>query len=139
MRVLIDTNVLVSAALQDKDPEAVIKWVVVHPDWLWLATHDILAEYKAVLNRPKFGLPRSLLERWFALLDEVTTLTIVDVDVPIEYPRDHKDAMFLSCAVAAQADYLITGDRDFAEARRLLVTTILSVSQFKRLVCDVIS
>lgn len=49
------------------------------------------------------------------------------------------DAMFLSCAVAAQADYLVTGDRDFTEARRLLVTTILSVSQFKRLVCNVIS
>lgn len=137
MRVVIDTNVLVSAALQDKDPEAVIKWVVVHPDWLWLVTPDILAEYKAVLSRPKFGLPRALLDRWFTLLDEVTTLAIVDV--PIEYLRDHKDAIFLSCAVASQADYLITGDRDFTEARRLLVTTILSVSQFKRLVCNVIS
>ncbi len=137
MRVVIDTNVLVSAALHDKDPEAVIKWVVVHPDWLWLVTPDILAEYEAVLSRPKFGLPRDLLDRWLALLDEVTTLAVGDV--PIEYPRDHKDAMFLSCAVSAQAAYLITGDRDFTEARRLLVTTILSVSQFKRLVCNVIS
>lgn len=137
MRVVIDTNVLVSAALHDKDPEAVIQWIVAHPDWLWLATPDILAEYNAVLSRPKFGLSRDLLDRWCALLDEVTTLAIVDV--PIEYPRDYKDAKFLSCAVAAQADYLITGDRDFTEARRLLVTAILSVSQFKRLVCDAIS
>jgi hypothetical protein len=30
MRVVIDTNVLVSAALKDKDPEAVIKWVIAH-------------------------------------------------------------------------------------------------------------
>ena len=46
MRVVIDTNVLVSAALKDRDPEAVITWVVAHPDWLWLATPEILAEYK---------------------------------------------------------------------------------------------
>lgn len=34
MRVVIDTNVLVSAALKDRDPEAIITWVVAHPDWL---------------------------------------------------------------------------------------------------------
>ena len=116
MRVVIDTNVLVSAALKDRDPEAVITWVVAHPDWLWLVTPEILAEYQGVLSRPKFGLPKELLDRWFA----------------------QKDAIFLACAIAAQADYLITGDRDFTAARKLTTTTILPVSQFKRLVCDVI-
>ena len=88
---------------------------------------------KEVLGRPKFGLPAALLTRWFALLDAVTTQVIVDQ--PIEFPRDRKDAIFIACAIAARADYLITGDRDFIEARKLLTTTIVSVSQFKRLVC----
>lgn len=136
MRVVIDTNVLVSAALKDRDPEAVITWVVAHPDWLWLVTPEILAEYKEVLSRPKFGLPKELLDRWFALLAAATTPVVVDL--PIEYPRDQKDAVFLACAIVAQADYLITGDRDFTAARKLTTTTILPVSQFKRLVCDVI-
>jgi len=35
---------------------------------------------------------------------------------------------------AADADYLITGDRDFSETQKLLKTTILSVSQSARLV-----
>jgi putative PIN family toxin of toxin-antitoxin system len=133
MRAVIDTNVLVSAVLKDRDPEAVIRWVVAHPDWLWLATPEILAEYKEVLSRPKFGLAAALLARWFALLDAATTQVIVDQ--PIEFPRDPKDAIFIACAMAAQADYLITGDRHFTEARKLLTTTIMSVSQFKRLVC----
>ena len=136
MRVVIDTNVLVSAALKDRDPEAVIQWVVAHPDWLWLVTPEILAEYKAVLSRPKFGLPQELLDRWFALLDAVTTPVLADP--PLKFPRDQTDAAFLACAVAGQADYLITGDRDFTEARKLLTTTILHVSQIKRLVCDVV-
>lgn len=138
MRVVIDTNVLVSAALKDRDPEVVIKWVVAHPNWLWVVTPEIVAEYKAVLARPKFGLTRDLLDHWFVLLDSATALLVLDPPA-FEYPRDPKDAIFIACAIAVQADYLITGDRDFGQARKLLSTTILSVAQFKRHVCDAIA
>ncbi|MCS6909262.1 MAG: hypothetical protein NZM11_01645 [Anaerolineales bacterium] len=37
---------------------------------------------------------------------------------------------------AAEADYLITGDRDFVEAKKSATTTILSVSLFKKLIID---
>ena len=33
-------------------------------------------------------------------------------------------------------DFLITGDRDFSEARKFGRTKIISVSQFNRLVCE---
>lgn len=65
---------------------------------------------------------------WFEILD--TFPTIIDVSVKIDFSRDNKDAKFLACAVTADADFLITGDSDFTEA-------IISVSSFKRLVCDV--
>lgn len=52
----------------------------------------------------------------------------------IPFPRDVKDAMFLACAVASDADYFITGDRDFTEARKLVNTRIVSVNQFEALV-----
>lgn len=73
-------------------------------------------------------------ERWFNILNAATTL--IEVDVEIDFPRDRKDAKFLACAVAAEADFLITGDRDFIEAQ-MPNTAIISVSLFKRLVCDV--
>jgi len=56
------------------------------------------------------------------------------VDGIVNFPRDQKDAKFLACALANDADYLISGDSDFREAHTLLNTTILSVSMFKRLV-----
>jgi uncharacterized protein len=43
---------------------------------------------------------------------------------------------FIACALAGRANFLITGDRDFTEAQALMDTTIISVSLFKRLVCD---
>jgi putative PIN family toxin of toxin-antitoxin system len=134
VKVVIDTNVLVSAILKNKDPEAVILWVAAQADCQWIVSPDILAEYKEVLSRDKFRLAPEVRQKWFDLLDALAT--VVGVDIPLEFPRDQTDAKFLACGLAAQANYFITGDRDFAEARKLVTTTILPVSLFKKLVCD---
>lgn len=134
MKVIIDTNIVVSAAFKNKDPEVVLRAVVKHPDWEWIVSAEILAEYREVLARPKFGLPPTLLQQWITFLETVTVL--VEVPTSLAYPPDQTDAKFLACALAAKADWLVTGDRDFTQARKLLTTTILSVSQFKTLVCD---
>ena len=134
MRVVIDTNVLVSAAFKDKSPETIIRFVVARPDFEWVVSEAIVDEYKTVLARSKFGLPASLLQQWYALLDTVTV--IVDVPEPLSYPPDPTDAKFLACALAADAEWLITGDRDFSHARKLVNTPILSVAMFQKLVCE---
>jgi putative PIN family toxin of toxin-antitoxin system len=134
MKIVFDTNVLVSAVLRDRDPEAVIIFVASSDDFEWIVSKEIMAEYSEVLGRPKFRLPDDILQGWQAMLDRLTVPCEVDLD--IEFPRDRKDAKFLSCAVAAGADYFVTGDSDFNEAHQLLSTTILSVSQFKKLVSD---
>ena len=56
------------------------------------------------------------------------------MEISVPFPRDVKDAKFLACALAADADFLITGDLDFSEARKLGNTKIVSVSQFAELV-----
>jgi putative PIN family toxin of toxin-antitoxin system len=134
MKVLIDTNVLVSAALRDKDPEAVILFVAAQPDWLWIVSADILAEYREVLSRPKFALPAEVRRRWFDLLDALTTR--IEVEAAFDFPRDQKDAKFLACALVANAEFFITGDRDFTQATKLVNTIILSVALFKKLIVD---
>lgn len=134
MKVLIDTNVLVSAVLRDRAPEEVLLFVVGHSDYTWIVSGDIVAEYYSVLSRPRFALPREVLARWDAILRTATTM--VDVPLGVDFPRDQGDAKFLACALASRADYLITGDRDFEEARKLVTTIILSVSAFKRLIVD---
>lgn len=52
MIVVIDTNVLVSAVIRDRDPEAVIQHVGAHSQFTWIATSEILTEYSEVLARP---------------------------------------------------------------------------------------
>ena len=134
MRVVIDTNVLVSAAISDRNPEAMILFVVANHEFEWVVSVEILSEYKEVLSRGRLRLTQEQKERWYKLLDEVTIL--IEVNIDIDFPRDQKDAKFLACAMAAEADFLITGDRDFSEVQTLWNTTIISVSSFKQLVCD---
>jgi putative PIN family toxin of toxin-antitoxin system len=98
-----------------------------------VASPEILTEYREVLRRPKFGLPDSVLSQWDERFD--SAIAEWPVEMPVLFPRDVKDARFLACALAADVDFLITGDRDFTEARKLGRTKIVSVSQFNELVC----
>jgi len=134
MKVLIDTNVLVSAVLRDRIPEEVILFVTSRADMQWIVSPEILAEYNEVLGRTKFDLTQEIRHKWFDLLNTFTTT--VQVDAMIDFPRDRQDAKFLACALTAQADFFITGDRDFSQAQKLVTTTIISASLFKKLVCD---
>ncbi len=134
MKVLIDTNVLLSAALKDREPEAVILFVISRPDFTWIASKEIIAEYRDVLGREKFALSEEIKQNWFSVLESI--IEIVPVESSLQFPRDQKDAKFIACAISSGADFLISGDKDFSEAKKLLSTSILSVSQFKKLVCE---
>jgi len=129
MKIIVDTNVLVSAIIRDNIPEQVIMWIVSQPVIEWLATAEIVQEYKEVLQRKKFKLPSDVIDSWFRLFDE--ELVLVSPEITVNFPRDVKDAKFLECALESKADIFITGDRDFSEAQALISTQIMSVNQFK--------
>jgi putative PIN family toxin of toxin-antitoxin system len=134
MRVVVDTNVVVSAILRDRLPEEVILFIIGRPDFEWVASPEILREYREVLRRPKFALPHTVLSQW----DERFESAVAEwpVEISVSFPRDVADAKFLACALAADADFLITGDHDFAGTQKIGGTKIISVSQFHKLVCQ---
>ena len=134
MKVIIDTNILVSAAIRDREPETIIQFIVDNPEFEWIVSSEIMTEYKEVLQRRKLKLTEEIQKEWIELLQSVTT--VIEVDIEVDFPRDRKDAKFLACALSASADFLITGDRDFEEVPQLENTTILSVKDFKKLFCD---
>jgi uncharacterized protein len=122
----------VSAILKDRIPEQVILFIAENDEYEWLVSSEILTEYKAVIMRAKFKLPKEILEQWFIAFDLLTTT--IDVDIAIDFPRDQKDAKFLACAIAGSANFLITGDRDLTEAQKILETIVISVSDFNRII-----
>jgi putative PIN family toxin of toxin-antitoxin system len=132
MKVLIDTNALISAVWRDRKPEEVILWIIAHPDWQWIVSSEIMREYTEVLHRKKFSFSPETLHKWETILTRDTHLQTASAE--IDFPRDQKDAKFLACALSNNADFFITGDGDFEEARKIVNTTIISVAMFNNLV-----
>ena len=128
MRIVIDTNILISAILRDRIPEAVILFVIESPSVEWIASSAIVAEYVGVLSRPKFKLSPDIIQRWVQVFEaSITIITPIEI---IDFPRDPKDAKFLDCILQGQADHFITGDRDFSEAPEQVRSLTYSVHQF---------
>jgi len=56
MKVIIDTNILISAAFRGGKPKMAIAHVIASSSFEWIASSEIIKEYKEVLNRPKLKL-----------------------------------------------------------------------------------
>lgn len=123
-----------SAAIADGKPEAIINYIIAHSSYKWVASEEIRTEYREVLSRPKLKLSNQKRLEWQNLIEQV--IQKVEGLSSIDFPRDPKDAKFLACAIASEADYLITGDKDFDDVRLIEKTTIISVSLFKKLFID---
>jgi uncharacterized protein len=108
IRVVIDTNVLVSALLHANSlPEAVIK-LAVSRNVQWLASEPILVEYAEVLRRPRFAIDSDKLAD--AMMRIQASVAVVVPIIRIEATIDPDDNIFLECAQAGSADYIVTGN-----------------------------
>ena len=83
----------------------------------WLATVEILLEYVEVLQRKKFSLPVDVVNQWRSLF--VSHITLVEANIKLDFPRDQKDAKFLECALASNADVFVTGDIGISATHKL--------------------
>lgn len=123
MRLVLDTNVLVSALLSPYRPPARVLDQLLQGSARLCYDARILGEYREVLARPKFGFEN---EAIVALVDylEASGDLVAAQPLGLSLP-DPADAMFLEVAVAARADCLVTGNlRHFPTDRRAGVRVV---------------
>lgn len=133
MRVLIDTNILISAALSSKGTpyQAFIK-AVTYPNHGMVCEQNI-DELRRIFNR-KFPQKIHALETFLSL----ALMTLELVPTPVEEHiseskiRDVNDRPILRAAIHAKADILLTGDKDFLESG-LATPQILTAADFVNL------
>ena len=114
-KIVLDTNVIVSALIGNSYPRQVVFEYVLSKKVEILLSNTIFQEYVEVLRRPKFyQYPRFITKAEIVLnkLDELATRSITDLKLSII--KDEPDNRFLELAVSGVADFLITGNsRDF--------------------------
>ncbi len=132
MRVVVDTNVLVSGLLSSKGAPARIVDAILRGSVVPIVSEATFAELKDVLFRPK-------LESHFrragvsveAFLAELTAVVEFVIPQPSQLPiRDPKDRPFIDLAATRPApDFIVTGDKDF-ESDRYAGVSVISASAF---------
>lgn len=117
MRILIDTNILISAALNSHGtPYKAYLKAVTYPNKGIICDQNI-EELWRIFNR-KFPTKISVLEKFLAYslsVIEVATTPEMEEDAE-KLIRDVKDRPILRAALNAKADVLLTGDKDFLES-----------------------
>jgi uncharacterized protein len=114
MKVVIDTNVLVSALINEHGLEALVLFAASDEEFTWCVSPAILAEYEAVLQRPKFSKVAPAYIRH--LLDRAAQGQVVAPSITLNISPHEGDNRFYECASAARADYIVTGNaRHFPE------------------------
>jgi len=129
IRVVLDTNVLISALLFRGELSGIVE--------LWqkgkiipVISKETFDELRAVLEYPKFSLSRaevkSLIEN-----DILPFFEVVNVRKHIKGAcRDPGDDKFISCAIAASADWIVTGDKDLSDLKKYQSIRIIHASDF---------
>ncbi|MCB0025154.1 MAG: putative toxin-antitoxin system toxin component, PIN family [Caldilinea sp.] len=127
MRVVVDTNILVSAVLGGALKVIVDAWKA--QKFTLIVSEPIVHEYLDVLNRPKFKLTQEELSATTDFL-----LTLAEFVTPLEtvsaIVADPTDNKFLDAALAANADYLVSGDAHILDLESFRGIPILTARKF---------
>ena len=109
LRLVIDTNVVVSAALKPEGLQRTVLLLAMTKSVRWYVSEAIVAEYALVLARPELKIRRSSRQQLLQLIKNHARVVVPSRMAQIT--SDPDDNLFVECADAAHADYLVTDNQ----------------------------
>ena len=138
MRLVLDTNTALSGLLWQGTPGKLIDAAKQQEVALFSST-PLLAELLGVMSRAKFtdalvarGLQVQALFQGYAALVQL----VLPAQINPTIVRDPADDAVLACALAAQADYIVSGDAHLLDLKRYREMPIITAAQAVQAVTD---
>lgn len=133
MKAVVDTNIFISALFNPGGPprKVVENWK--KGKLILCLSQEILEEYIEVLERFDFTEEtelKTLLRLFGKRINTVFVSSLPDISVVDADPEDNK---FIACAVAAAAQYIISGDKHLRTLKKYKKIKIISPSEFVKL------
>ena len=127
MKIVIDTNVLISAAFFGGIPRKVIQ-TVVEGKTIACANKLIVNEYEEIKEEmilyKKGNLRDDIFDSYLKKIKMFDVVTVVDIC------RDPDDNKFIACAVDAKAIYIVSGDKDLLTVEKYDEIEIVTAKEF---------
>ena len=127
MRIVVDTNVLISGVFFGGAPGQVLK-AIVDSEVTACATTVIVDEYIEIIDemisRKQGTLNRNI------LMPLINSLEMIESKTHLEVSRDPDDDKFLECAKDADAVYIVSGDKDLLVIEEYDGIQIITAKEF---------
>jgi len=130
-KVIIDTNVLVSALIQQSYPNFILNYCVFENLVEVCIPDALFEEYLEVINRPKFNRYPDFLKKAEFVLSQIESLaTKYSPTERFEIIDDKNDNRLLELASESKADFIITGNTNDFTMRNFKLTRVVSPKEY---------
>jgi putative PIN family toxin of toxin-antitoxin system len=132
LKVVLDTNILVSAVLFRGELSSIVElWK--NGSLIPLISKETFQELKTVLEYPMFRLTKDEIR---ALIEEEILPFFEVVEVADELSgicKDPDDDKFISCAISASADIIVSGDKHLCDLRTYKSVRIIKATDLMKM------
>jgi len=111
MRLILDTNILLSALLSPRGDPAKLRAAWERKQFTLVVSNELLAELRSVLSRPFFRARVRQSDAELLLTGLHDLALLYPNPPPSSRAPDPKDSFLLALAAASEADFLVTGDK----------------------------
>ncbi|MFN0082215.1 MAG: putative toxin-antitoxin system toxin component, PIN family [Ferruginibacter sp.] len=130
-RIVIDTNVVVTALIQRGYPHLILENVLLKSQFQICILEELLLEYDKVLARPKFTKFPDFFLRAEALIAEIGARAVTYFStIKLNLISDNDDNMIFELADECAADFIITGNMNDFTFTNYKTTKIVSPKEF---------
>jgi putative PIN family toxin of toxin-antitoxin system len=131
VKIVIDTNVLISAIFWTGNPKQLLNKVR-RGEATFLISEDLLNEFKEVLMRKDKPFKLSLEEAERVVTEMRGIAQIVHPNSQVVVCKDERDNEVLECDIDGRAEYVISGDLHLLGLKSFKGVKIISVTDFLR-------
>ncbi len=130
-KVVIDTNILLVSISEKSSIHWIFQLIIENEIDVYL-TNDIFIEYEEIVIQ-KMGL--EAFPSFFEVIKNLNNIYFIDTYFKFNLLLDEDDNKFVDCAIASNADFILTEDKDFNILKQIQFpkVNVLSIFQFKSL------
>jgi putative PIN family toxin of toxin-antitoxin system len=130
-KVILDTNIVVSALIQKSFPYLILNELYVDRKIQLCISDELVAEYTEVLKREKFARFTDFIQKASWILKDIREHGLLfHPQEKLNLIKDPDDNMLLELAVASSADFLITGNTNDFTISAYESTKIVSAREY---------
>jgi putative PIN family toxin of toxin-antitoxin system len=134
MKIVLDANIFLSSFFWGGNPRKVLERAINKTDELFI-TDEILNEIGEVIRRQKFHAGKNEVEYFLKSIEEISGKIVTTKRIK-KGSRDKTDNKYIECAIAGNADYIISGDNDLLDLKKFKNIKIITAKDYLEKIVD---